>query len=676
MAELRVVLRSDLCAGSGEAAGMTVDSDVCMDAQGFPYIPARRIKGVLRDAAETLRKYGDSRFTEDAINTLFGTATKAGAFRITDAVLPDIDRLRACLSKVPKPLERAAAPLNIARLFTGIRGQTKLENGVAVDQTLRFTRVLNRHNALHPERDTELVSQVTWKDGADDALLRTCCDAVRHMGSNRNRGLGNVRVIYDPLKTADERFEPPAVPADGKSFRIEYTLRLDAPVTLPGCAELLEEIPGRSVIGCLAAQVEPKNAMFADLFLNGMVRWSALTPCFNGVRSVPAPLSLVRCKDDDTFANRLTTSKESLEGKKQKTVDGSYLALTQNGGRIVHIDSTTAYHHSNSGNTLYMQESLNAGMLYAGYVETPRELAEQVLELLCTARFSFGRSKTAQYGSCTLAKQPEIQSLCEEPRKLPAGTPVWVLLESDLVLMQDGIYRSDAASVRAALAKLLNLDDTIPDGAQDYCQNHTISGYQTQWRMPKPPISAMRGGSIFGFLATESKIPADRQLGEFPQEGMGVFRVLAKEELGNYDRPVKGNADKWMPKTGSEEDSLRKAMAVAELERRFSESVSELYRDKGVTLSVRKGTLGRVRQMLVESTDIEDLRSRIDTIKPSDAHSGNPIPDRDKALNLANAVWDETCVKQKALLELLDGDPSKVWKKPMMQMIHLMYYGK
>ena len=680
MAEIRIVLRGDLCAGSGEATGMTVDNDVCMDTRGFPYIPARRIKGILRDAAETLRAYGDTSVTEDAINALFGTAKDAGRFRVSNAVFSGIDELHACVASAPKELERAAAPLNVAKLFTSVRGQTKLKDGVAVDHSLRFTRVLDRHNALHPERDTELVAQVTFLDGADEALFRRCCDAVRHIGSKRNRGLGNVRVIYDPKETAAARFASPALREKGDRFMIRYTLRLDAPVTLPGCAELLDEIPARSVIGCLAAQVSSEDEAFNDLFLNGAVRWFSLTPRADGAHSVPAPLCLVRYRDEeknaDVFVNRLTAAKEELNGKKLKTVDGSYFALTDNGGRIVRAKSSTVYHHSNSSGELYTQEALDAGMLYAGCVETPRRLAERVLELLCTARFSFGRSKTAQYGNCSLIEPPTVKAINIEPRKLPEGTPVWVLLESDLALLKDGVYVSDAASVRAALAETLNLVNARPDGVQDYCQNHTVSGFQAQWKMPKPQIPTMRGGSIFAFLAGKDEIPAIRQLGEFPQEGMGAFRVLTMEELSSYAAPIKGKVQSWMPQTGGEGDALLKAMAAAELERRFSESVSKLYREQKKDLNVRKGTLGRVRQMVTEAADYADLLERIDSIKPSNTHSDDPTPDRDRAKKLVNAVWRCTYSKETKLMELLDNDPSKVWKKPMIQMIHLMYYGK
>lgn len=685
MRELKLILQSDLCAGSGEATGMTVDSDICIDDYGFPYIPARRLKGVLRDAADMLCAGGAT--NKEQVNTLFGVGENAGLFRITDAVLPGIESLRACAADAPKCLERAAAPLNISRLFTSIRGQTALENGVAKKGALRYTRVLDRHNALHPGQATELTAQVELKADANKELFRLCCKAVRHIGSDRNRGLGNVRLELSEENAAGKGFQPPSVPKEGDCFRICYTLELTDPVTLPGCAEMLDEIPARSVIGCLASQYGADTDGFADLFLNGTVRWSALTPRICDARSIPAPLSLVRLKDEGIYVNRATADPGVLMGKKSKTVDGCYLALTKQKdrnepvARVAKANSHTVYHHSNRSRTLYMQESLDAGMLYSGVVDVPRSLAETVLKLLCSARFSFGRSKTAQYGRCVLAEQPGIEAIANPELKLTAGTPVWVLLESDLVLSKNGVYITDPASVRTMLAEALHLEDRLPDGQKDYCQSRILGGYQAMWNLPKMQIPATRGGSLFAFCAGGEPVADIRQLGEFSQEGMGSFRVLTEDKLKDYDGAQKGRVDRRAPIDGAEAAALRKAMASAELERVFGEEVSELYRKtarraKDAPQEVRKGTLGRMRQMITDAKDYNDFLKRVRSIKASDVHSDNLEPDRDKALKLAGAVWNCTCNKYRDLLALVGGDSTKLWKKPMQQMIHLLYYGK
>ena len=65
-----------------------LDTDICYDRYGFPYIPAKRIKGCLRECALELNDW------EEKIrsNEIFGSAGKrqnAGKVRISDAILSD-----------------------------------------------------------------------------------------------------------------------------------------------------------------------------------------------------------------------------------------------------------------------------------------------------------------------------------------------------------------------------------------------------------------------------------------------------------------------------------------------------------------------------------------------------------------------------------------------------------
>lgn len=45
--KLQIQLKSDLCASSGDSFGSLIDNDICYDKYGFPYIPAKRLKGIL-----------------------------------------------------------------------------------------------------------------------------------------------------------------------------------------------------------------------------------------------------------------------------------------------------------------------------------------------------------------------------------------------------------------------------------------------------------------------------------------------------------------------------------------------------------------------------------------------------------------------------------------------------
>ena len=94
---IRITLRSDLCAGNGESRGNAVDTDIVLTADGLPRIPARRLKGCLRAAAEELAALGDETAAYTA--ELFGD--KAG--RQGPATGGRIYRLAEAKSRVGRP---------------------------------------------------------------------------------------------------------------------------------------------------------------------------------------------------------------------------------------------------------------------------------------------------------------------------------------------------------------------------------------------------------------------------------------------------------------------------------------------------------------------------------------------------------------------------------------------
>jgi len=97
---IRITLRSDLCAGNGESRGNAVDIDIVLTADGLPRIPARRLKGCLRAAAEELAALGDETAAYTA--ELFGDkAGRQGCLWVGDAALPQEAAFTAWLKQNP-----------------------------------------------------------------------------------------------------------------------------------------------------------------------------------------------------------------------------------------------------------------------------------------------------------------------------------------------------------------------------------------------------------------------------------------------------------------------------------------------------------------------------------------------------------------------------------------------
>ena len=208
MQELEIILNSDLCAGNGESAGNSVDSDVCIDDAGIPYIPSRRIKGCLKQAAFDLKKMGYTLASDSNIIDLFGDAYgNEGAFSICDAMIKDANGIRQYLNTEIKNSDNSdeikdmAHASKLVNLFTSVRGQTMLDDGCKVDNSLRFTRVVNQYDPLSLDKDEKLAfyAPIYFNFCDDDKkelreLFVACCKATRHIGHSRNRGLGNVSI--------------------------------------------------------------------------------------------------------------------------------------------------------------------------------------------------------------------------------------------------------------------------------------------------------------------------------------------------------------------------------------------------------------------------------------------------------------------------------------------------
>lgn len=136
MSKIFITLRSDLCAAGGDGFSSVIDTDVSYDKYGFPVIGARRLKGCLRDAAKLIGM--------GSVDEIFGTAgsDKNGSLKISDAHIKGYEELKR---------EAVSSGLNaeeVISLFSYTRAATQIENDTAMDNSLRFTRVVKHYSPL------------------------------------------------------------------------------------------------------------------------------------------------------------------------------------------------------------------------------------------------------------------------------------------------------------------------------------------------------------------------------------------------------------------------------------------------------------------------------------------------------------------------------------------------
>lgn len=702
MAYLEIVLKSDLCVGNGSSSGNAIDQDICMNEAGIPYIPARRLKGCLRESAKELLHCGYEGITANDIDSLFGNAYgENGKIIIEDAKIKGSDDITRWLFSVRRDLHlsadyrRMAHPANIVKAFSEIRGQTKMEQGVKVDNSLRFKRVLNHYNPLENyEKELSLFAPIYILTGDDTCLgfLKDCFKATRHIGMNRNRGLGNVEIIFH-----EDDALVPVVNVSGTSnqgsenVQISYMIELLSEVTLPGCEEMMTMIPARSVIGAMAATYlgdRDADRTFEDLFLSGKVKWSALTPVINGMISGQVPNYVMKLKNfDDKIVNVIAEEGNRWKALKPKTMEGCYLVTDKTGVSFISASEVrTQYHNSKNGVGLYVQDSIPAGMIYGGTVEVPSYMQETVLHLLEKCNFRFGRSKNAQYSTCRLYKSPVVEARKVQQIETHPGEDIFLVLQTDMALMRYGISVTEPDEVKAILGEMLAIEG-VDDGL-DSCTYHTIGGFQTKWQLQKPQVNVVKAGSVYHFRATTNQISETIQVGEFQQEGFGRIRVVTKKQLMGERVFFESEIDQREIAEGFDE---KKRMEVLLLTMAGRDAMKRYAREFRFDMAEGEELpAGRLRMMVAEAKDLSDLVKRIDSIKTSDVSSENPKGHRDISKQLVEQLYG---LKQIDLSRLLPSDDNKLseailnnekaremllaeWKVPVIQFLHEYHYMK
>lgn len=194
---LSIELKSDALIGKGEGWGATIDSDIVFDNLGLPYIPAKRVKGSLRESALEVSEMFDlsemDKKMAGVIRELFGEtgSMKSGPLEISNLYIEDYSKNKQWLdwfkSKYEK--ENLFSKEQILKTFTSIKQHTAIEkDGIAKDTSLRTFRVLRKDNIF--SGNLSFLHQV---DPGSMQLLAFSVMNLRYLGTNRNRGLGHIQ---------------------------------------------------------------------------------------------------------------------------------------------------------------------------------------------------------------------------------------------------------------------------------------------------------------------------------------------------------------------------------------------------------------------------------------------------------------------------------------------------
>ncbi len=195
-----LTLQSPTLVGSGEGFGARIDTDVVLDDVGLPFIPAKRVKGCLKDAAQDVQEMlGVASIKKElAIERTFGVPGKAQSTPVyfSNLTLKDYEQNTAWLRYLlqHKQYGDILSRDNISEALSETRQQTAITDaGVARKNSLRRIRVLRQGLVFF--------GTIRIDDERQEPILNTlafACANFRAFGTKRNRGFGDVRcALFD-----------------------------------------------------------------------------------------------------------------------------------------------------------------------------------------------------------------------------------------------------------------------------------------------------------------------------------------------------------------------------------------------------------------------------------------------------------------------------------------------
>ncbi|MGB9666587.1 MAG: RAMP superfamily CRISPR-associated protein [Candidatus Cryosericum sp.] len=579
---------SDWHVGSGYGRPGDIDALVARDEQDLPYVPAKTLTGILRDACEQTAFGLDNGSTEGPwsawVTYIFGSQPS-----IEDT--PPFDHPRgAALSIRP-----ASLPDGICSRLTGVgpTGQAKEMNdalrqsltfvkpgvmlnaktGQSEDHCLRMVEMVRGGIALRADGQIDVTGLSSEQQHCVFALLAAGCRLTERIGGKRRRGSGRVNVSMAG-QGIDEKSEVewlatyadkiPSPPADTDKFAspvlhasggdagwsaFEVTLAPETPVIARSAkkgnvVESLDYLPGTYLLPAVSHALNDSGIDAATAIAGSRVLVSNATIDVNGQQGLPCPWAFFREKAPvaGTQARLVNTLRERLkEGRQYKGMRGGYVHW--DGKRLASksVEQTARMH--NTIDDARQRPDDNAGGVFTYMAIRPGQTFRATIRVaadtampagwerkLVGTLLRIGSSKKDDYGVVRIQDvRPAVE---EHPAVRSDVLTVW--MTSDLLLRNDRLGLDGTPEVlHAVLEKELGCELTTmyqpeEDGSpMNYVgRRRRTDSWQTGWGLPRPSLVGLCAGTCFIYkvASVQDEQRYASALGRLQQEGIGERR--------------------------------------------------------------------------------------------------------------------------------------------------------
>lgn len=627
--KIRIELLSDLCVSSGDVFNSLIDTDVCSDEYGIPYIPAKRIKGCLREAAQELCDWGAEIKPEE----LFGQGGDCtGKVTLGNAYPENYDSYIQEIREAGESL--LVHPQLVKEHFCYLRTQTAIhyDSGVADDNSLRTIRVIKKNNVF----EAEVNVQEEYCEG-----LEQCCHALHYMGMGRTRGLGHIKVTLLPVQdekpdgsdggsskeNQEDSNKIPSLNLPEGRYRLDYTIRLKAPLickSVTNDQEASEDyISGSKILGMIAGFVSQDKDKDTDTIFDGLFQHGGRPACkgeelicsnaylsIEDHRFVPVAASVYTVKNHDSDGRDkmlMCGDGETEKGIQLNQARGFFVdANTGKNRRKAGVRMEQRYHHSRpadksighvvvsqegspagqsigynaagqkesiNGGKFYQIESICPGQSFSGYIFGNNKQIDKIYQYFQkNQKMRMGYNRSAEYG--------EVEICAKMPEKInvPPASKVKrfaIKFESPVIeYNENGMYSTEAEIIQEEIAQIFNPPADGLEIEKRFLSYTVLGGYNTTWRERKPTISAIDRGSVLVFSVKDSEgvdlsVLQGAFLGERVAEGYGEISVIPDMgEAETYEIQIeKAESSKEQAEEGNITTCLLKEIVTSQFQK-------------------------------------------------------------------------------------------------------------
>lgn len=508
---ITVHFESDWHIGSGSSMPGAADRGLRRDHDGFPYVPAKTMVGILRDTAERLVAGADhQKVWESALLHLFGSPARPACLRLRPL------RFAEPVRNWAKKNSRVLPHLTASRVGIAIDSETM----AAETDKLFLTEVGRPGTALTGEFSLACADRASDDHQRAQHLLEASVAHVSSIGGSRRRGLGDCRVEVEFDTTSDD---VPTV----KGTRFRLVLQLETPVLVVDSVRSnirtgLPFIPGSALLGPIIARLRGGWAAHLTAVQQGRIIVRDARPMgSSGDRSAPVPLYWTRPKRS-SGGSIWTSPQRGFKGIKNSTA-----VRAVNPGEVEILSDSLAYTSHATIDDVRQRPTADVGGVYvnsaipAGSVLVSELVGDTDLELPQAFDIEVGASKKDDFGSIRVAVEP----VPERDAAMEAGREHVLVFVSDAIFYDDNLMPAPTIDgIEAAIQRVIPGTRVLRDGA--IVRQTRRDGWSAN-RQPRSSAVCVAAGSVVPFLLPEDHHgPIEiRGLGERIAEGFGEVEV-------------------------------------------------------------------------------------------------------------------------------------------------------